>query len=275
MAETWPPMIWIGGTQGTGKSTLARWLATAYDLPWHPVDLFTYEHVARLSPSPSLDEEMARGRDAAADAFEEHSKSRLALVVHDVADRLAAPVPAIVEGPQLLPHLATGLPDGWAVWLVASPARNLRVRQGRRDRSGESTAPAHLEQLSHRDAVLTQRIVLSAASGHQQVIEVVDEPDWVELCRRVEAALSPALSTAPRLPAGEPLRRHRRYENEAALRQGRLWQSAIGLAQLPPYPFACECGVSGCAATWLGTPDQYDVAFSNDQVRAPSHEYQS
>jgi hypothetical protein len=45
------------------------------------------------------------------------------------------------------------------------------------------------------------------------------------------------------------LRRQRRYENAAACRQGRLRQSAIGVAQLPPYPFA----------------------FSNDEVRAPSH----
>jgi hypothetical protein len=44
-----------------------------------------------------------------------------------------------------------------------------------------------------------------------------------------------------------------------ACRQGRLWQADIGLAELPPYPFACECGTSGCAATWRGTPNEYDV----------------
>ncbi|WP_202872564.1 hypothetical protein [Kribbella soli] len=61
--------------------------------------------------------------------------------------------------------------------------------------------------------------------------------------------------------AERPLRasRQRRYENLAARRQGRLWQADIGLAELPPYPFACECGTAGCAVTWPGTPDEYDV----------------
>jgi len=28
----------------------------------------------------------------------------------------------------------------------------------------------------------------------------------------------------------------------------------IGLAELPPYPFACVCRIAGCTATWCGTP---------------------
>lgn len=41
-------MIWIGGTQGSGKSTIARALAVAYDLAWRPIDLFTYDHAGRM-----------------------------------------------------------------------------------------------------------------------------------------------------------------------------------------------------------------------------------
>ena len=87
------------------------------------------------------------------------------------------------------------------------------------------------------------------------LIEVSASPDWVE----ITAAVEKALGSLPRLEAGPELRRQRQYENEAACRQGRLWQEDIGLATLPPYPFACECGRSGCSAVWSGTPDEYDV----------------
>ncbi len=80
-------------------------------------------------------------------------------------------------------------------------------------------------------------------------------PDWAE----ISAAVERTLGSLPRLEAGDELRRQRRYENAAACRQRRLWQEHIGLATLPPYPFACECGRSGCSAVWPGTPDEYDV----------------
>lgn len=40
----WPPMLWIGGAQGAGKSTLAWALSRAHDLPLHPVDMWAYDH---------------------------------------------------------------------------------------------------------------------------------------------------------------------------------------------------------------------------------------
>jgi hypothetical protein len=103
-------MMWIGGAQGAGKSTLARALAREHDLPLHPVDLWSYDHQSRMAALESLDEQLARGPEAAADAFEAVSRIRVGLVVADVLARGLGDVPAVVEGPQLTPALAEPLP---------------------------------------------------------------------------------------------------------------------------------------------------------------------
>jgi hypothetical protein len=73
----------------------------------------------------------------------------------------------------------------------------------------------------------------------------------------VESALATPLQSAPRLAPGSELSRQRRYENRAADRQGRLWMRDAWLTVMPSYPFGCECGKSGCRATWTATPDDY------------------
>jgi hypothetical protein len=35
-----------------------------------------------------------------------------------------------------------------------------------------------------------------------------------------------------------------------------------GLTVMPSYPFACECGRSGCRATWTATPDDYAATIA-------------
>jgi len=90
-AEQWPPMLWIGGAPGAGKSTLAWDLSRRRDLPLHPVDLWGYVHLERQGPGESLDDQLARGPEAAADAFEAISAQRLSLVLADVADRGLCP----------------------------------------------------------------------------------------------------------------------------------------------------------------------------------------
>jgi hypothetical protein len=86
---------------------------------------------------------------------------------------------------------------------------------------------------------------------------VPPEPDWLAIAAAVESVLAPALRSAPRLAPGSELSRQRQYENRAADRQGRLWMRDAGLIQMPGYPFGCECGESGCGATWTATPDDY------------------
>jgi hypothetical protein len=276
-AGAWPPMLWVGGAQGAGKSVLAWSLAHAEDLPLHPVDLWSYDHHERLPASGStLDDDLARGPQAAADAFEAVSRARLGLVLADVAARGLGEVPALAEGPQLLPDLAGPLPPGWAVWLVPDPGRTRHARQQRlaRERGLEPAdgAPAgRTERLVERDAVLAARIREAAARAARTVIEVPEAPDWAAVATAVRDALAPGLRGSPRLAPGDELRRQRRRENAAASRQGRLWQRAAGLGRTPSYPFACECGGRGCRAVWPATPAEYDAAYAERPLVAPEH----
>jgi hypothetical protein len=255
-------MLWVGGAQGAGKSTLCWQLSRAHDLPLHPVDVWAYDHQARLPAGDSLDEQLARGPEAAADAFESVSLLRLELVLDDIRARDLGAVAAIVEGPQLMPGFAGRLAVGWGVWLVPDPGRTRLARQERLARAealGDNQAGRRLrlDRLLQRDAVIAGRIRSSAALCGRVVIEVPPQPDWTAITAAAESALAPALRAAPRLAPGRELSRQRRHENRAAGRQGRLWMRDAGLTAAPGYPFGCECGISGCRATRTATPDDY------------------
>ena len=49
-------MLWVGGGQGARKTTLSWHLSRANDLPLHPVDLWAYDHLARMPAGDSLDD---------------------------------------------------------------------------------------------------------------------------------------------------------------------------------------------------------------------------
>ena len=255
-------MMWIGGGQGAGKSTLSWRLSRAHDLPLHRIDLWAYDHQSRMPAGDTLDEQLARGPEAAADAFESDSRLRLKLALDDITARDLGKVPALVEGPQLLPGFAAQSPPGWCVWLLPDPART-RVTREERLASEETLAGrpaagrARAALILQRDAILTSRIRDQAVAAGRPVVEVPPSPDWQAIAAATETALVPALRSAPRLAPGTELSRQRRYENKAAARQGRLWMQDAGLAVLPAYPFGCECGQSRCRATWLATPEEY------------------
>jgi hypothetical protein len=268
-------MLWIGGGQGAGKTTLSWDLSRANDLPLHRVDSWTYDHQARLPAGDSLDEQLARGPEAAADAFESYSRRRLELVLDDIAERGLGEVPAIVEGPQLMPGFAAQLRPGWCVWLLPDPARTRLTREERLAieetlAGGPVASRSRISLISQRDAILTNRIRGSAVLAGRPVIEVPPAPDWPAIAAAIESALAPALGSVPRLAPGSELSRQRRYENKAADRQVRLWTQDAGLV-MPALPFGCECGESGCRATWMATPDDY-AARTTSERRLIAHD---
>jgi hypothetical protein len=263
-------MIWVGGAQGAGKTTFSWGLSRACDLPLHSVDLWAYDHQGRLPAADSLDDQLARGAEAAADAFEAVSRLRLSLVLMDIASRDLGAVPVIVEGPQLMPEFAGELPAGYGVWLVPDPgrtrlARSARLARAAKQGGGPVASDARVSRLVERDAVIAGRIRAAATETGRPVIEVPPHPDWAAITAAATAALGPALSDAPRLAPGRELSRQRRYENHAAERQGRLWAADAGFTVIPDYPFGCECGTSGCRATWTGSPDDYAARTADER----------
>jgi hypothetical protein len=267
----WPPMLWIGGGQGAGKSTLAWALSRRHDLPLHPVDLWTYDHAARLPASASLDDELARGPERAADAFERTSRLRMRLVLEDLDDRGLGSVPALVEGPQLLPQAGGQLAAGHGIWLIPHRARTRAAREARLVKTPTPGEWSRLEALLARDAVLAERIRQQAADHQRPVLDVPPSPDWEAILDTVQETLGPAISASPKLSAGSPLSQQRRRENAAASRQAHLWQNAANLATPPSYRYACECGRSQCAATWTMTAAQYNRRSRLGPVTAHEH----
>jgi hypothetical protein len=263
-------MLWVGGAQGAGKSTLCWHLSRASDLPLHPVDLWAYDHQARLPVGDTLEDQLTREPEAAADAFESVSQLHLGLLLDDIQSRDLGAIPPIVEGPQLMPGFAGQLPPGWGVWLVPDPARTrlaLEERLAKAEALGARPATGRLRMhvLAERDAVIAERVRASAARSASPVIEVPPRPDWSAIAAAAESALAPALRSAPRLAPGSELSRQRRYENRTADRQGRLWMRDAGLTAAPSYPFGCECGTSGCRATWTAEPDDYAARTASER----------
>ncbi|GAA3597997.1 hypothetical protein [Kribbella ginsengisoli] len=251
---SWPGMIWIGGAPGAGKSTIARQLARELDLPLHPVDLWTYDHVGRMPAQRPLEEDLAEGPEVAAEAFVRIARLRIELVVEDVRARELGDVPALVEGPQLYPSMVA---DGVraAAWLMPDAEQTRRAREARLARVEDARGRARLEGLLARDALLANRVRQETTQYGQTLIEVAADPDWSAITAAVRTALGPQ----HQLPPGSQLARQRSIENNAASRQIRLWLADIAVAEQQPYPFACECGRSGCALTVSETPDEYDA----------------
>ena len=243
-------VLWIGGGQGSGKSSSARAIARRFDLQLYVIDHRVWVHEPRMPKtefgSLSLDE---RWVDATPlmmlDWFVTTSRHRFRLVLEDLRD--LPPTPAVVvEGPQLFPTSVAAVlrEPGQAVFLIPNLDEQRDRLLARSPMLGTSDGVRARANATERDLMITERFGREAADLRLTSL-TVDVP-LEEMIERAAEHFRPAVERMPRevdLPA------IRRYENDVLATQVRLYRDSLLPIVLDdtPLPFACECARSGCA----------------------------
>jgi hypothetical protein len=268
-------VLWIGGGQGSGKSSIAWELSRRHGLQLYNVDHRTQAHAARQAPhefatlspdgrwlEPSL-ETMLRW-------FLETSEDRVRVVLEDVA-RLPAAPGAIVEGPQLFPSLIAPLlaHREQALFLVPDPAEQQARLLERGPMTWTSQPETARANAIERDLLISARFD-EEARGLGLCAVAVDRP-LAEMIELAEQLLAPALE---RVAHTGDLAAARRNENDALAEQVLLYR-ATGEAPkgYPELVFACECGEPGCRDTFELSLEEYEAvsaAADRSPLRRPT-----
>ncbi|HUZ81217.1 MAG TPA: hypothetical protein VMU73_03145 [Gaiellaceae bacterium] len=243
-------VLWIGGGQGSGKSSIARALARRFDLQLYNVDHRTWEHERRMPDTEfrllSMDERWVNATtERMLDWFVVTSRHRFRLVLEDVRGLPPTPM-AIVEGPQLLPTSVSSVlavPDQ-ALFLIPDAGEQERRLLARGPLPGTSDGVRARANATERDLLISSRIAREARELRLAALPV-DRP----LDGMVEVVADHFRAAIERGPRLADLAAVRRIENDALARQVRLYGESLAPQRLPdePFAFACECGGSGCA----------------------------
>ncbi|HEY8645923.1 MAG TPA: hypothetical protein VIL77_08620 [Gaiellaceae bacterium] len=146
-------VLWIGGGQRSGKSSIARALSRRFDLQLYAIDDHDRAHEPRMpAPGPGSPATPAE----LLERFVMTSRHRFRLVLEDLAALPASPL-AIVEGMQLLPtSVAAVLREAdHALFLVPGAGEQLTQRIAREAadlRLATLTVDAPLEEMIERAA---------------------------------------------------------------------------------------------------------------------------
>lgn len=264
-------VLWIGGGQGSGKSSIAKALSRRFDLQLYNVDRRTWVHEARMPAtefgSLTMDE---RWVDPAPEQmlewFVTTSRHRFRLVLEDLRGLPDTPL-AIVEGPQLFPTSVSAVlvaPDQ-ALFLIPDRDEQEARLLARGPMPGTSDGVRARANATARDLMISARFAqearelrltaLAADRSHDELIELAAEH------------LRPAIERGPR---AADLAALRRFENEVTATQVRLYRESLAPVTLPdePLAFACECGASGCADEIELTLAEYEaVSAAGDRSR--------
>lgn len=234
---------------GVGKTTAARAIARRYDLRLYSMDSRTYEHAAALpAETRTLDEIWVDSTpEALADWFEETARVRFPLVVDDLLG-IEDDAPIIVDGPQLLPELVAPLlrSPAQAVYVFARAQlqRRLVTERGSLTYSQTRDPDRARENRLRRDEVLVERLRADAPNHALPMAQVADVTETKQL---VEHHFAPFLSAWAALGDRGDFVARRREENDARLRQWRLYANELADAAEGEIDLACECDVEGCA----------------------------
>jgi len=264
-------VLWIGGPQGSGKSSVARALARRFDLQLYLVDHRVWVHEPRMPAtefgSLTLDERWVEAEPARMlDWYVTTSRHRFRLVLEDLRSLPAVPG-AVVEGPQLFPTSVAAVlrsPDQ-ALFLLPLPPEQRERLLARGPMPNVSDGAAARRKATERDLMITALYEREARDLRLPTLSSDGPLD--EVVELAAAQLRPAVD---RMPRDGDLVAVRRFENDVLATQVRLYAESLLPTVLEdrPLAFACECGASGCAAEIELTLAEYE-AISAAGDRSP------
>ncbi len=269
-------VLWIGGGQASGKSTVAKALARRFDLQLYNIDRRTWVHESRVPATEfgllSLDERWVDPAPAQMlEWFVTTSRHRFRLVLEDLRELPDTPI-AIVEGPQLFPTSVSAVlvdPDQ-ALFLIPDRAGQEARLLARGPIPGTSDGVRARANATARDLLISDRLAREAREVRLTAL-TADRP-LAEVVELAAEHFRPALERGPR---AADLTALRRFENEVDATQVRLYRESLAPLTFPdePLPFACECGVSGCDAEIELTLAEYEAisdAGDRSRLRRPT-----
>jgi hypothetical protein len=264
-------VLWIGGGQGSGKSSVARALSRRFDLQLYNVDHRTWVHEPRMPrtefQSLSMDERWVEpSPEQMLDWFLAASRHRFRLVLEDLRELPSSPG-VIVEGPQLFPTSVSAVlrSADQALFLLPDPAEQRERLSARGPMLNTSDGATARAKAVERDLMISLLFEREARDLRLRALPV-DRP-LDELTELAAEHFAPALE---RLPRGGDLGAARRFENDVVATQVKLYCESLlpTVLEDTPLAFACECGAPGCVVDVPLTLAEYE-AISASGDRSP------